>query len=188
MSTPSVTVACLVVPPNQDSAWLWDCARMMFASARRAMPHAACVLQTLRGVVVPNAVGADRIDRVGRPGIPLMTLKVTAWRDLMTRCGSGAALLLDPDILIRAPFDALISASQEYDVGLTWHPDRALPHPINAGVLLVPEGAAQRAAQFFETVRQIERKLPAKFHDWYGDQEALCQACAPASPSGPPVA
>jgi len=155
---------------------------LLTRSGALALPSSPVFLMTPRWAKLPlPEVRLKRFDP-GQPG--LMAEKVQSWRDACLAADiKGDILLLDPDILIVGKIDEPF-VFPAYDVGLTWHPDSTLRHPINAGVLFVPAPGRPAAAGFFDACLRDVGQMDDAFRQWYGDQQALVNLCGVDHVSG----
>lgn len=175
--------ACFAIPPSahQEADFFWAIWRTMARSVRRLHANSARILLlTSRNAVIPSDVDRDHDLRLTsiEEHSRLMTAELECWCQFTRHeLFDQPTILIDPDLLVqRNLFDAF---NEKFDVGLTWRIEPGIPHPINAGVILLDPTRRERVTDFFTALVERLQVLPPKFHQWYGDQEALTDLVGP---------
>lgn len=164
---------------------VWVYHNILSASIRRVAPKAQIILLLPEGAEVPFGVTADKIIFCAVADLPLMIAEVEAWRQyLHSPDFDRLTLFLDPDIIMQHRRGALWD--DDYDVALTWRTDANVRHGINAGVIGCRPERKDAVIGFFDRVSSTLAALPAEDHNWYGDQEALCQITGLTDPAASP--
>ncbi len=173
-----IHIAIFFSPPVDPKAAEapWSLYQLMRASIQRVSPKARFHLLTLDDAPVPKGVPFDAIVRI--PGSiqnrdRLMLDEVESWHNYI--CSDyfcNPTIFMDFDILAQKDVDKIFE--HPYDIGLTWDTDLD-QQPINAGVIPVRPDNREAVKAFFSQALDCIRNLPPKYHDWYGDQEALAK-------------
>lgn len=160
---------------NLDAAGYRRMLDLLFRSVRLADRDAECVLLTDPGTRLDGVEGELR--RIDGPvdHAALMLSRTLAQGEFVARHDFARPLvLLDSDILLNGSLAPLFA--EDFDVGVTWRPQKDMP--INGGLLVLhnrrPEAAKAFFAKFVATYR--ERFAEGGNAAWYGDQRAL-QEC-----------
>ena len=148
---------------------------LLFRSVRLTHPDAPCVLLTDAGTRLDGvAASLQRIDGpVDHAALMLSrTLAQAAFVE-----GSDFArplVLLDSDILLNGSLRPLLA--EDFDIGVTWRPQREMP--INGGLLVLHNRRPAASKAFFARFARTycERFASGGNAAWYGDQHAL-QEC-----------
>jgi hypothetical protein len=145
---------------------------LLFRSARLTHPGARCTLLTTPDTRVRGVAGPLRRVDVPVDHGALMLSRSRAQLACVERSDFARPLvLLDSDILLRGSLQGLFA--EDFDVGLTWRADKAMP--VNGGLLLLHNRRPDAGRAFFERFLRVyhERYAADANAAWYGDQLAL---------------
>ena len=144
---------------------------LMVASVRKAMPGAEVVQMTdQRTAAVP---GVDSVIRADWDGTKLMIYRLAH----LAALERPACVILDTDVVVQRSlepvferaFDVALTLRQEPVRTLDKTKDLAPEMPYNTGVMF------SREPRFWQAALECCRALPAKNHDWWGDQLSVKQ-------------
>lgn len=140
---------------------------LLFASIRRVYPSAKIVLLTNESTLLPKGEQIEVIKSNVDPA-KVVTSRLEATIDYLKKAPKESKyVVMDYDMIVQKPFDEVFEGG--FDVGLT---ARQHKHPINGGIVFLPENKVDKGVQFHQGVLDIVLQSPPDRHLWWA-QEAI---------------